>query len=106
MTDQFTIYALTGVALFVLGLYGLIVLPHLLRKILAFNVMGIGIFLFLVTLAGRESVNTPDPVPLAMVLTGIVVAVSATALALAIARRLHLDVGQTELDPDQGDAGQ
>lgn len=103
--SQFTIYALTSIALFVLGLYGLIALPHLLRKILAFNVMGIGVFLFLVNVAGRGSTESPDPVPLAMVLTGIVVAVSATAFALAIMRRIEAETGQAVLDSDEGADG-
>ncbi|KAF0103375.1 MAG: NADH-ubiquinone oxidoreductase chain 4L [bacterium] len=80
------IYALTGVALFALGLAGVILLAQALRRILAFNVMGSGAFLVLVGLAQREGVA--DPVPQAMVLTGIVVAVASTALALALARRL------------------
>lgn len=101
--SQFDLYALTSIALFGMGLYGLIALPNLLRKILAFNVMGIGIFLFLVNTAGRVSADTPDPVPLAMVLTGIVVAVSATTFALSILRRIHAETGQTELTSEPGD---
>lgn len=80
------IYALAGAALFAAGVAGVILQSHLLRKILAFNVMGSGAFLVLVGLAQRG--GTPDPVPQAMVLTGIVVAVAATGLALALARRL------------------
>lgn len=80
------IYALAGVALFVLGLAGVVLLAQALRRILAFNLMGSGAFLVLVGLAQRH--GGADPVPQAMVLTGIVVAVAATALALALARRL------------------
>lgn len=80
------LYALVGIVLFTIGVAGVILRRHLLRKILAFNVMGSGIFLVLVGLAQRG--GSPDPVPQAMVLTGIVVAISATALALALARRL------------------
>lgn len=80
------LYALAGVLLFVLGAAGVVVLAQLLRKILAFNVMGSGAFLVLVGLAQRSGVV--DPVPQAMVLTGIVVAVAATALALGLARAL------------------
>lgn len=80
------VYALTGAALFVFGVAGLALQPHLLRKILAFNVMGSGVFLVLVGLGQRAGI--PDPVPQAMVLTGIVVAIAATALALALARQL------------------
>ncbi|OGB23631.1 MAG: Na+/H+ antiporter subunit C [Burkholderiales bacterium RIFCSPLOWO2_02_FULL_57_36] len=80
------IFALAGAALFVTGVAGLVLQEHLLRKILAFNVMGSGAFLVLVGLGQRS--GTPDPVPQAMVLTGIVVSVAATALALALARQL------------------
>lgn len=81
------IYALAGVALFVLGTAGVVVLAQTLRRILAFNLMGSGAFLVLVGLAQRD--GGVDPVPQAMVLTGIVVALAATALALALARRLQ-----------------
>lgn len=80
------IFALTGIALFVTGVAGVILQSHLLRKVIAFNVMGSGAFLVLVGLGQRA--GTADPVPQAMVLTGIVVSVAATALALALARRL------------------
>lgn len=89
------IYALAGAMLFVMGTTGVILLSHLLRKILAFNLMGSGAFLVLVGLAQRDGVI--DPVPQAMVLTGIVVAVAATALALALLRRLHALTGYTSL---------
>ncbi len=89
------LYALAGVVLFALGAAGVIVLAHLLRKILAFNVMGSGAFLVLVGLAQRTGV--PDPVPQAMVLTGIVVAVAATALALGLARAWHARTGRGTL---------
>ena len=93
-------YALAGVGLFVLGLHGLIVHSHLLRKILALNIMGSGVFLVMVALA-RRGAEAPDPVPHAMVITGIVVAVSATALALALLLRFQEMTGRTELDEDQ-----
>ena len=92
-------YALTGVGLFTLGLYALIVYRHLLRKILAINVMGSGVFLVLVALATRTQ-DVPDPVPHAMVITGIVVAISASALALVLMLRLHDASERVEL-PDE-----
>jgi multicomponent Na+:H+ antiporter subunit C len=95
------LYALTGAALFAVGVAGLILQVHLLRKILAFNVMGSGAFLVLVGLAQRD--GALDPVPQAMVLTGIVVAVAATALALALARRLLNLTGQMRLPPARSD---
>lgn len=81
------LYALVGVALFGLGLFGALVHAHPLRKILAVNIMGVGVFMVLIAGAWR-SAAPPDPVPHALVITGIVVAVSATGLALALLRRI------------------
>jgi multicomponent Na+:H+ antiporter subunit C len=95
------LFALAGAALFALGVAGVVLLAHLLRRILAFNLMGSGAFLVLVGLAQRNDVA--DPVPQAMVLTGIVVAVAATALALALTRKLHALTGRLELPRDTHD---
>jgi multicomponent Na+:H+ antiporter subunit C len=95
------LFALVGVALFALGVAGVALIAQLLRRVLAFNLMGSGAFLVLVGLAQRGDV--PDPVPQAMVLTGIVVAVAATALALALVRRLHALTGRLELPEDEDD---
>ena len=97
------LYALLGAGLFCLGLYALVVHAHLLRKILALNIMGSGVFLVLVALARRAGEAGPDPVPHAMVITGIVVAVSATALALTLMLRLHQASGRAELPDDAHD---
>jgi multicomponent Na+:H+ antiporter subunit C len=84
------LYSLTGLMLFAMGLFTLIVHSHPLRKILAVNVMATGVFLILVATAyiplGQGEI---DPVPHAMVLTGIVVSVSVTALALILACRVQ-----------------
>ncbi|CAG0984710.1 MAG: NADH-quinone oxidoreductase subunit K [Rhodocyclales bacterium] len=92
------VFALAGVALFAMGAAGVLLLAELMRRVLAFNIMGSGAFLVLVGLAQRNDV--PDPVPQAMVLTGIVVAVAATALALALARRYQALGGRDELAGD------
>ena len=84
------LYSLTGLILFAMGLFTLIIHSHPLRKILAVNVMSTGVFLILVATAyiplGQGEI---DPVPHAMVLTGIVVSVSVTALALILACRVQ-----------------
>jgi len=95
------LFALTGVILFALGVAGVVLITPLLRRILAFNLMGSGAFLVLVGLAQRNGMS--DPVPQAMVLTGIVVAVAATALALALVRKLHALTGGLELPADDDD---
>lgn len=91
------LYALAGGGLFCIGLYALMVQAHLLKKILAVNVMGNGVFLILIAVASGGADGSADPVPHAMVLTGIVVAVSATALALALAVRVQAATGRPEL---------
>ncbi len=99
------LFALVGAGLFTLGLHALIVHAHLLRKILAINVMGSGVFLVLVALAKGEGSAASDPVPHAMVITGIVVAVSATALALALMLRVRIETGRAELPEERPEEG-
>ena len=96
------LFAITGVLLFAMGVAGVVLIAQLLRRIIAFNLMGSGAFLVLVGLAQRS--GTADAVPQAMVLTGIVVAVAATALALALARRLLNMTGRMRLPEDLPDA--
>jgi multicomponent Na+:H+ antiporter subunit C len=64
---------------------------HPLRKILAFNIMGGGVFLLFGAIArrGAGAGFGGDPVPQALLITGIVVAFSATALAVALLLRLN-----------------
>lgn len=85
-----TIFGLCGAALIGLGLYGLAVRPGVLRKILAFNVLGGGVFLVFTVVARRGATAglAADPVPQALVITGLVVAFASTALAVALAQRL------------------
>src|SRR5512139_3094995 len=96
------IYLLAGAVLFVIGFYSLLVQPHLLRRIMALNVMGSGVFLVFIALAAQTPGAIPDPVPHAMVLTGIVVSVCATGLALALAARLQAATGKVELPEHDG----
>ena len=65
--------------------------PQPLRKILAFNLLGGGVFLLFGVIARRGAAAGlgGDPVPQAMVITGLVVAFSATALAVALLLRLY-----------------
>jgi multicomponent Na+:H+ antiporter subunit C len=79
---------MSGLCLFAIGLLGVVIAGHVMRKILALNVMGIGIFMFLIAIA-KHGESLVDPVPHAMVLTGIVIAAAGTALALNLMVRLH-----------------
>ena len=85
-----TVFGLCAAGAVGLGLYGFITNPQPLRKILAFNLVGSGVFLFFGVVARRGAAAGfgGDPVPQALVITGMVVAVSATALAVALLLRL------------------
>ena len=97
-----TLFGLAAAALIGLGLFGLIVNPHPLRKILAFNVIGTGVFLLFGAIArrGAGAGMGGDPVPQALLITGIVVAFSATALAVALLLRLFDETGSVTLSSD------
>jgi len=85
-----TLYGYCAALLVGLGLFGLIVHPQPLRKILAFNLIGGGVFLLFGAVARRGAAAGfgGDPVPQALVITGLVVAFAATALAVALLLRL------------------
>jgi multicomponent Na+:H+ antiporter subunit C len=97
-----TLFALAGSALVALGLYGLVTHPEPLRKILAFNLLGGGVFLLFGVVARRGAAAglSADPVPQAIVITGIVVAFAATALAVALLVRLFRESGRATLGAD------
>jgi multicomponent Na+:H+ antiporter subunit C len=97
-------YGLTGALLIAIGFYGFVARRHLLRQILAFNLIGSGLFLLFGALARRAPDGVGDPVPQAMIITGIVVALSATALAVVLLGRLYERTGRTHL-PDPGEEG-
>ncbi len=80
-------WMIIGATLWLLGLHGLLTLRQALRRIIAFNLMGSGVFLVMIALAARSQPS--DPLLIALVVTGLVVAVSATALALRLAGVAH-----------------
>jgi multicomponent Na+:H+ antiporter subunit C len=92
----YDLFLLAGAALFAIGLAGVFARVAFLRRIIAVNVMGNGVFLVFIALAARVQGDGADPVPHAMVLTGIVVAVCATALALTLSGRYLESGGRDE----------
>jgi multicomponent Na+:H+ antiporter subunit C len=102
-----TLFALVACALVGIGLYGLVVLPHPLRKLVAFNVMGSGVFVLFGALARRGAAAgmAADPVPQALLITAIVVAFAATAMTVALLLRLIESTGSASL-ADRPPAGE
>jgi multicomponent Na+:H+ antiporter subunit C len=97
-----TVFGACAAVLVGLGLYGLIVNPQPLRKLLAFNLMGNGIFLVAAIVARRGAAAGMggDPVPQALLITAIVVAFAASALAVALMLRLFEETGACSLSDD------
>jgi multicomponent Na+:H+ antiporter subunit C len=95
------LYGFCSAALVGLGLYGLIVHPEPLRKILAFNLIGGGAFLLLGVVARRGAAVGfgGDPIPQALIITGLVVAFASTAVAVALLLCLQ-ETASTSLPSD------
>ena len=104
-----TLFGLCGAALVGLGLYGLICQPGALRKVLAFNLIGSGVFLLFGAIARRGggvlalagAGSDGDPVPQALIITGLVVAFAASAIAVALLVRLAETAGRSTLEGDE-----
>lgn len=92
--DSYQIYSITSIILFSIGLGGLFLARHFLKKIIATIIMGGGVFLSLISFAKRDSHNFSDPIPHALVITGIVVAVAGASFALSLARRIYKLTGR------------
>ncbi|MBE6114653.1 MAG: cation:proton antiporter [Erysipelotrichaceae bacterium] len=115
-------YETTAMIIFGIGFVTLLLNRNIIKKIIGFNFMDTGIFLFLAAkgyITGRIApivVSTPiefetyiNPIPSGLVLTGIVVSVSISAFFCALAVRLYraygtLDLEEivTKMEKDQG----
>lgn len=93
------LFGLTASVLVGLGLYGLIVNPQPLRKILAFNLTSNGVFLVGAVIAhrGAGAGMSADPVPHALLITAIVVSFAASALAVGLMLRRFAETGTNSL---------
>lgn len=92
--ETYQIYSITSGILFVIGMGGVFLSKHFIKKIIATIIMGSGVFLAFVSFAERDALSFADPVPQALVITGIVVAVASAAFALALARRIYQLTGE------------
>ncbi len=102
-----TLFSIAGAIVIGVGIFGLTAQGHLLRRILAFNVIGSGVFLMFGGLGYRLPEQGADPVPQALVITGIVVALAATALAVTLVVRLFEATGRAALPgEDEGSGGE
>ena len=99
------------IALFVLGVWGLLHKRNLIKKVIALSIMNSAIVILFIyggSLSGKnapiligEIADIVDPLPQALMLTAIVVGVCLTALALALVYKMYqryhtLDISQIE----------
>ena len=104
-------YEATAMIIFGIGFTTLLLNRNIIKKIIGFNFMDTGIYLFLAAkgyVAGRTAPIVVDgvtdfeayinPIPSGLVLTGIVVSVSVSAFFLALAVRLYRAYGTLDLE--------
>ncbi len=102
-------------SLFLIGTYGILARPHLVRKLMAMNILQVAVIVFFIILGFKSDATPPivrhgdetpvardyiNPLPHTLMLTAIVVSVSTTGVALALLIRIHRRYGtldETEL---------
>ena len=95
--------------LLLIGLYGMLMQPNLLKKLMAMNILQVAVIMFFIALADKTGATAPiemhgvtdvdayiNPLPHALMLTAIVVGVSTTGVALALLIRIHRHYGTLE----------
>ena len=108
---RFNNFMVAAVIVFGIGFTMLFLNRNLVKKIIGFNFMDSGIFLFLASNGYIEDRISPiveganasvsnyiNPIPAGLVLTGIVVSVSVTAVMLSLTIRLYKRYHTLDLD--------
>ena len=106
--DASTVQYLQAAALLLIGLYGIVARSHLLRKLMAMNILQVAVIVFFIALSTKSGATVPvvpadavdidpaayvNPLPHALMLTAIVVSVSTTGVALALLIRIRRRYG-------------
>jgi multicomponent Na+:H+ antiporter subunit C len=93
-------------AIFLIGLWGIIAEPNLIRKVIALSIANSGItvmYVYYAALSGDEAPILPvvgtavDPIPHALMLTAIVVGICVVALALVLVQQLYRRYGTLDM---------
>ena len=95
--------------LLLIGIYGMLIKPNLVKKLMAMNMMQVAVIMFYISLAAKAGGTAPiemhgvtdadayvNPLPHALMLTAIVVGVSTTGVALALLIRIYRYYGTLE----------
>ncbi|MGM0675627.1 MAG: sodium:proton antiporter [Spirochaetota bacterium] len=97
---------------FLIGMWGVLSKPNILKKVVALNVMNGAVVMFFIHHGSRSGTTAPirnddiagfsravmvDPLPQALMLTAIVVGICITALGLALAVLLYRKFGTLDM---------
>ncbi|QUI22681.1 cation:proton antiporter subunit C [Vallitalea pronyensis] len=103
--DKFINGETVGLALFIIGLYGLIARRNIIKTIISMGIIQSGIILFFLTInyqsgaippIGKDLVKaTSDPLPQALMITAVVIGISITAVSLTMFITLYHRYGTT-----------
>ena len=106
-----TIVTFGSMALFFVGLFGLLTRKHIVKIFMSIAIMEMSIFLFFIGLASKKEFVAPiitslhvdpkmmnDPVPHAMILTAIVIGMAVLALGISFAIEYYKLTGKTNID--------
>jgi len=108
---------IVGLSLIVIGLYGIVSTKHVIRMLIALNILEVGANIWIISIGYVKGGVAPiytgeaasvasrfvDPLPQAMVLTAIVIGFGVTALGLAFARRMYAQYGTYDLSEIGGE---
>lgn len=104
------IYILTLILFFV-GIYGMVMSPNYMKKLISMNVMQVAVIFFFLCFGQKVGGTVPiitngitdpsyyiNPLPHALMLTAIVVSLGTTGVALALLMRIKESFGSLEED--------
>ena len=104
------IYILTLILFFV-GIYGMVMCPNYMKKLISMNVMQVAVIFFFLCFGQKTGGTVPiitgnitvpsyyiNPLPHALMLTAIVVSLGTTGVALALLMRIKENFGSLEED--------
>ena len=106
-----TIVTIGSMALFFVGLFGLLTQKHLIKIFMSIAIMETSLFLLFIGLMYEKSFLAPilsdgqmastnmnDPIPHAMILTAIVIGMAVLALGVSFAIEYYKLTGKTNID--------
>ncbi len=108
------ITGIAGIALFFIGVWGIITRKDIIKMIIAFSILDTGIHLVIISIGNIRGLSAPildskllrasgaaavvDPLPSALVLTAIVIGLAVTALMLTFAVKMYANKKSFSID--------